>query len=373
MKQKRYKTIFMFTATDHYISLAQFAYILSSVLFAAVRWFHMCQPYDKNPQYYYPGRRVATIVALCALFLIPFVFNPACADTWMLVRAYYLVLFPFFISLLLYKYFGAVKQWYKWRREALILGVPFLLTVLGLFVLAVIPHAQLQPQTRGVISYVIIAEGILSLIFCLLAMLKIYLWMRQYTDENYSNEDDFPVLFARKMLLYALVPVFATFFVVLADSKVGTALVALLLSFMNVVLLILVLHPQRDSSEATDLAESSSVETDEQQLASSAPSKSTVDAIIKTIRESVEERKLYLDPHLSMQNVVEQCGFGRTYVSWVFKNKLGGFFFYVNRLRLNYAAEYKRQHPMATLDEVASASGFSTRQSFYRVRKRLEE
>ncbi|MBR6963394.1 MAG: helix-turn-helix transcriptional regulator [Prevotella sp.] len=363
----------MFTVTEHYISLAQFAYILSSIFFAAVRWFHMCHPYDKTPHYYYPGRVAAIFVMLSTLLLIPFAVNPSSTDAWSLAKAFYLILLPFFIALLLYKYFGTVKQWYKWRRETLVLGVLFLLTVLGLFAVAVVPNDQILPKAKPIINYVIIAESILSLVFCLWAMLKIYSWIRQYADENYSNEDDFPEHFARKLLLFALVLVFITFVVVQTESKVGAALIGLLMTISNVVLLILVLHPHRTSQMETEADDGTPEDTGEQQLAGSAPSKSTIDAIIKTIHENVEDRNLYLNPHLSMQDVVDQCGFGRTYVSWVFKNKLGGFFFYVNRLRLNYAAEYKRQHPMATLDEVASASGFSTRQSYYRVRKRLEE
>ena len=121
----------MFTVTDHYISLAQFAFILSSIFFAAVRWFHMCHPYDNNPHYYYPGRVAAIFVMLSTLLLIPFAVNPSSTDAWSLAKAFYLILIPYFIALLLYKYFGTVKQWYKWRRETLILGVLFLLTVLG--------------------------------------------------------------------------------------------------------------------------------------------------------------------------------------------------------------------------------------------------
>ena len=362
----------MLTTAEHYYSLAQFSYILSALFFAAVRWFHMCRPYDANPDYYYPGRREIVVVSLCALILVPFVLCPLCADTWMLAKAYYLILIPFFIAFLLYKYFGRIKQWDGWRRESAIIGILFTLSVLSLFLLAVMPHEQLQPQVQRTITNAILCVGAVSLGFYAYASFKIYQWMQQYFDENYSNEDDFPILFARKMLMFPLVPVIPIVIAVVTDSKVGIAVVGLLMTICNVVLLIIVLHPQRKGT--VKLASDSPAKTeDNQQTSGMAPSERTIEAIEKSIRESIEDRQLYLNQHLSMQDVVDKCGFGRTYVSWVFKNRLGGFFYYVNYLRLEYAAQYRQQHPMATLDEVATASGFATRQSYYRVKRRIEE
>ena len=266
-----------------------------------------------------------------------------------------------------------MKQWNKWLRETIILGIPFAITAAALLIVAIMPQEQIGPETARIVNYIIIGEGAVSLLFCLWALYKIYSWMQLYIDENYSNEDDFPILFAQKALVFPLVPIVSIAIVFLTESKVGLALLGLLMAICNVVLLIVVLHPQRKRPLEIEMSDKELQEDTQQLNNSSAPSKNTVEIIVKSIRESVEDKKLYLNPHLSMQNVVDQCGFGRTYVSWVFKNKLGGFFNYVNRLRIDYAQNYHEEHPMATLEEVATASGFTNRQSYYRVKKRLNE
>ena len=89
--------------------------------------------------------------------------------------------------------------------------------------------------------------------------------------------------------------------------------------------------------------------------------------LIKTIRVEVEERQAFLDPSLTL---AERCRTNRTYVSAALMD-LGGFFFYVNRLRLTYAATWRKKHQESTVEQVALASGFNSRQSFYNVRRQL--
>jgi len=94
--------------------------------------------------------------------------------------------------------------------------------------------------------------------------------------------------------------------------------------------------------------------------------------LLKTIRVEVEERQAYLDPSLTLASLAERCRTNRTYVSAALMD-LGGFFFYINRLRLNYAATWRRKHADCTLEQVAIASGFNSRQTFYNVRRQLNK
>ena len=61
----------------------------------------------------------------------------------------------------------------------------------------------------------------------------------------------------------------------------------------------------------------------------------------------------------------------RTTLSGLFKAELGGFFSYVNRLRLAHVAAYQKAHPEARLQEALEASGFNSRQAYYNVKKQL--
>lgn len=48
-------------------------------------------------------------------------------------------------------------------------------------------------------------------------------------------------------------------------------------------------------------------------------------------------------------NADNPCSTCRTYIARVFATEFGGFFNYVNSLRLNYADTYRKEHPDAKL------------------------
>lgn len=93
--------------------------------------------------------------------------------------------------------------------------------------------------------------------------------------------------------------------------------------------------------------------------------------IAARIKAAVEEQKQYLNPHLSLDDVIAACGYSQKYVSDFLREEYGGFFNYVNQLRYSHVDEYMRQHPEVTKEEAILRSGFSSLQSYYRIRKRL--
>lgn len=46
---------------------------------------------------------------------------------------------------------------------------------------------------------------------------------------------------------------------------------------------------------------------------------------------------------------------------------------YVNALRLDYANEYHAAHPKASVTEIAEASGFGSRQTYYSFKEEAEK
>ena len=360
----------MITFTDHFLSLSLFANVLSCVVFAVVSWFHMCHPYDQDPKYNYPDRTLATLIFLGSLSLMVYVLRPSDEEAWIFVKFYFLVLAPFYCGVLISKYFGTVKQWVSWKPRANVLSVPFFLSAIVVWVYAAIPALQWPSRLSGIVTAVLFVEAAISLVFFLISIIKVSRWVLLMSDESYSNVEDFPMAYAIKVNSIAVIYILITWPCLLTNSQVTMALVNWGIVVCNIALLIFKLRPQRlwinNNATAT---EPQPVQVRNE----TAPPQQTVEKIVESIRKTIHEEQLFLYPHLSMQDVVDKCGYGRTYVSWVFKNRLGGFFKYVNDLRLAYADNYRKEHPLATLDEVATASGFTTRQSYYRVRQRLKE
>jgi len=91
------------------------------------------------------------------------------------------------------------------------------------------------------------------------------------------------------------------------------------------------------------------------------------------IKAYVEEQEAYLDSHLKIDDVVEHCQHGRTYVSLTFQRRFGSFASYVNGLRLAYYERYLVQHPNETKESAALAAGFPSYNAYYRAKKRISK
>lgn len=95
----------------------------------------------------------------------------------------------------------------------------------------------------------------------------------------------------------------------------------------------------------------------------------------KRISDGIErvlvQQRLYLNPNLSLKEVVEGCGYSQAYVSRVLREQYGGFYDYVNLLRCRHVDNYAKQHPEVTMEESIIKSGFKNRQTYYRIKKHL--
>ena len=143
-----------------------------------------------------------------------------------------------------------------------------------------------------------------------------------------------------------------------------------MLSVITVVILLGALSPHR-AVEIERLEKELSADKEESPLEMESLPQERKEEILRLIRHRVEEEQAYLDSHLTLGKLSQDCGCNRTYVSSVLNENLGGFFNYVNRCRLQHAEVYKQENPKADVDELAMACGFNSRQSYYNARKRL--
>lgn len=361
----------MISTETYFQSLVTAMYIMACLMVAAIRWFHMCRPYDRNPLYYYPGRKATTILYLTSLALLPTLIFPDTLGAWLLVKAYFLPMSLYSLTILLFSYFGGVMHWRKWRRPTLTLGGVALLAIIIGPLASLLTGKGFNGELVG--NIIILTLGLFMTVASIIAVKMVLRWTRKYDVEEYSNPDDFPVNFARKMIRIAMVTVAILWIAALSDSRIVMAIVQLLMIVVSVLMLISALHPQRKAAPEAENQENeknSAGETAEK-VYSYKISPAKAKAIAAAIRREVEEEQAFLDPHLTLQDVSLRCGYNRTYVAGIFKTEFGGFFRYVNTLRLNYADEYRAAHPKATIAEIADASGFGSRQSYYSVKETI--
>ena len=355
-----------FTQT-YRLGLSAATYMTTCLVVAAIRWFHMCRPYNLNPSYYYPGRPAVTACWLSSLTLLPYILNPESADAWYLAKLYFLPVTLFHFVLIIFSYFGSVMQWKKWQGPTIVVGVPVVLALLVAVVLAIWPGEQLA--WASALRMVLYVLGALLTIVCFISITVVFIWARRFDKDDFSNPADFPVTQARRWLFLVLGNSAFCWTGVLTDTPEVMAVIQLLISVSSVVFLLTVLHPnrRRPFEDPSDAAETST------QLYNQHISKKKQAEMLAAVRNVVEQQEAFLDPHLTLQDVADRCGYNRTYISGLIKNELGGFSTYVNRRRLAYLDEYLQENPGATLSEAIYAAGFFSHATYYALRKRLEE
>lgn len=365
-------------------------YITAAIVLAAVRWLHMCSPYDRNADYYYPGRPFMIITFMSSLVLLPYVINPLSIDAFLLVKVYFLPVDIFLMTQMLFGYFAGIMRRERWIRYLLLTSLPLVMLLLAAFVLAVLPGEQIaDPHIFRIADLVNDIFGAVSTIICLVALWKVREWALRFDEDEYSNPMDFPVNFAWSTITLVLICLVLLWITALTDSRLVMSFTELFLIIVIVFVLIASLHPNRhrrfeepepaagqpaivhkagsDLAKGTDSTSQSACESS----VGTPISDKTAEEVFAAIRKVVEEEKAFLDPHLTLNDVAVRCGYNRTYVTMVIKSEFGGFFNYINSLRLDYADDYRLHHPDAPVSEIVYESGFGSRQTYYNVKSRL--
>jgi len=368
----------MLGGITYLLGLVALFHVTVSVFAGIIRWFHMCHPYDQHPDYYYPARKLFVRFALSSVILVPFIVHPDDSDAWYLLRCYFFPALLFLLTNLMYAYFGSVMQWRKWKKLFLAGGTLVMTTLFITFVFAVWPGEQIGPEgivSRRTAELVLMAEGILMTIAGAGTLKLVWRWLKAFDEDDYSNPNDFPVRFAIRMSMLLLVVMLLIWIGALIPLPGVMITIIVLITLGCILFLIFALHPQRTRPLAETLkgtAEETEEEPDnERQSYLQGLSKEKEAEILYAIQAVVVEQEAYLDPHLTLQDIATRCGYSRTYIAGLFKSELGGFFLYINHLRLEHAEAYQRLHPEATIQEVALESGFSSRQNYYSVKARL--
>lgn len=98
----------------------------------------------------------------------------------------------------------------------------------------------------------------------------------------------------------------------------------------------------------------------------------TADKFGPILKRMMEEQQLYLQPDIKINELAQQVGTCRTYLSNYLNQELGvSFSDYINRQRIEYAKALMAQSPNLALAEVAVASGFASVTSFVRNYKKF--
>lgn len=331
---------------------------------AAFRWWHMCPPFNGNPDYYYPARRSVCAFFLWHLLYIPFLLYPSARSAVEYASCVELIILSAMLPVIMIKFFrprGSARL----RSSALNYEIPLsLLACVGVWVV-------IFPEKEILGSYTLfkILCGVPAVLMSL-SFARELKWLAvridRYHLDEYSNEEDFPYVFAKKVIWApCLVLLFCWVIFFTSNRGMMTAL-WLLMAVMGVRYTIAILSPQRGVVE--------SVSDRKQSARESAPPEppTETDPRLEALRKRVIEvcRRHYLEPHLTRREIISEFDYGeRTLAGQIISEY--GFYTLINTLRLEHARRYAESHPSETKESIAVNSGFKDRFAMRHARRKI--
>ena len=250
----------IFTQPENFYSLACYTYILSGVICAIVRWFHMCRPFDQRSDYFYPARRQVTFFYAATALQLPYMLCPGDPGSWFFARSFGILYYPVCFALLYHRFFQMRHLWSKKLSIAYFCS-PFLL--LGALFVIVVFH-----QNDLLLPYKRLWECIMVCVSILLTyrLVKECRWVAKkvesYHTQNFSNESDFPFTFAKNMLYLPAVWLIVMWTLFLLDNQMVKAFIDLIMAAWHVLLLCHILHPSRPVSSKRSIDDMKTIENE---------------------------------------------------------------------------------------------------------------
>lgn len=401
----------IFTQPENFYSLACYTYILSGVICGVVRWFHMCHPFDRGGDFFYPARRQMTFFYTATALQLPYVLCPGDPGTWLFARSFGILYYPICFTILYHRYFQTDKPWRQWSAVTYFV-TPFLL--LGGLLFIVFFH-----QNNLLIPYKLtweIAMGGVSILLSI-HIFKECKWLIKKVDsyhtQNYSNESDFPFAFAKKILHLPALGLLMMWTLFILDNQMVKAYIDLFMATWQVQFLCRILHPNKmihseQNKNNMDFIENENMEqilqekelfekivqTTDGQVLEEAPIDDTSDEpklitynkeklrlqMEQENWESVKDEvltivsKRYLEPSLKRIEVVRDVSSMNHTLAGTFITQVG-FYRLVNAFRIRHYERLMASDSSANIGQEAAAElcGFKNRWGLTNARKRLKD
>lgn len=401
----------IFTQPENFYSLACYTYILSGVICGVVRWFHMCHPFDRGGDFFYPARRQMTFFYTATALQLPYVLCPGDPGTWLFARSFGILYYPICFTILYHRYFQTDKPWRQWSAVTYFV-TPFLL--LGGLLFIVFFH-----QNNLLIPYKLtweIAMGGVSILLSI-RLFKECKWLIKKVDsyhtQNYSNESDFPFSFAKKILHLPALSLLMMWTLFILDNQMVKAYIDLFMATWQVQFLCRILHPNKmihseQNKNNMDFIENENMEqilqekelfekivqTTDGQVLEEAPIDDTSDEpklitynkeklrlqMEQENWESVKDEvltivsKRYLEPSLKRIEVVRDVSAMNHTLAGTFITQVG-FYRLVNAFRIRHYERLMASDSSANIGQEAAAElcGFKNRWGLTNARKRLKD
>lgn len=349
---------------------ANLVFILTNLYGWILKAFYRVEPYRDNYDNLFPSQRANAALYLLQVFEIPYLLMLPDPKALFYVNAFSILLFSSLMVVMCDSYFF-LKRKKKWQSIRYFLPVGLIVLYLLLAALEFVPTTK---NTYRAMFWIVTPVFLYYVARLMIIRQNIRRSIRAVDEGTYSNSDDFPVRYARR-IEWVPVTICLLMFVcfVLNDPyvKMGRDL---LFIFVNVAFLLYTLNPHRKGIKPEQRWEEELeqiLKADNDNVPKYKLSDERCREIEDKLIELIEKERLFLDSHLTLDQLSQEVGINRNYLSEVIvRSKHGSFYSLINGYRIACAQGMLCQNPALKIEHVALDSGFSSVSVFSQVFKR---
>ena len=316
----------------------------------------------------YPARNsLANLFFMQALELpyIFFVYRPEvlfCLNaTSMLFTTSYIVILTkgyFFLD------FYTPKRLFFCQHPVIICWIVLLLPVFGII--------EFTPMYKTVMTIAVLVLEIGYIAHLNRCRVMVIKEIRSIEEDEFSNETDFPIIFARRVKWLPLLLCILLIITFLINQPIAKMARDIIMIVISVWFAIYSLNPHRNAKKLPKALKN-------KEEAEESPAKTKYRLTERYCKETQEKlidmmksKKMYLEEHLTMNDLIEMMHTNKNYLSEVIaRSEYQSFYKLVNTLRIEHACEILQSNTSAKLEQVALESGFSSGSAFSQIFKRV--
>ena len=359
------------TVNAHLIMFSvNLVFIVTSLYGWILKRFYVPVAYKENFGDLYPMARTMATMYLLQLFEMPYLFMVGRPEVLFYVNGTALLCFTSYLVILVKGYFFldiySIGKLLFFMHPVFIVWVMTLLPVIGV--------VEFTPTFKLIMTIVILLLTVRHLYSLDKLRLKVMSSVREIEEDEFSNEKDFPVKFARSIKWLPLLVVLLLIGNFVANDEIVKMVRDILFTVLNVWFAIITLNPHRNTKKLPQ--ELKKLEEIEE---SAVPVKHRLSEkhcheMEKELLDIICEKKLYLEEHLTMNDLTHIMHTNKNYLSEVIaRSEYRSFYQLINTMRINHACNMLMHDPTAKLEQVAIASGFTSGSAFSQVFKRLKD
>ena len=344
-------------------------FLTTSLYSWILKRFYVPDAYKDNFGELFPARRTLASMYLLQFTELPYLFFLDRPEALFYVNATALLVFTSYLVVLVRGYFflefpSPLKVFF-FMHPVFICLVVLLLPMFGII--------EFTPLFRTIMTVAILLLFIGYLYLLDRLRQKVMRVVVEIDENEYSNESDFPVKFAKSVKwlpLLASLLLLVTFLINLYTAKMVRDII---FTCINAWFAIYTLNPHRKTKKLPkELKKIDEVEETVTTTKYRLTEKYCVETEKKLV-DIIRDKNLYLEEHLTMNDLTEIMHTNKNYLSEVIaRSRYQSFYRLINTLRIEHACGILEKDPSTKLETVAMESGFTSGSSFSQVFRRLK-